>query len=68
VNNENIRLPRVGNSTTSEATAIMALMQHEKVHLKINDYIMSNTNGYPLKKPKNYQRSFSSVGHPLPQY
>jgi hypothetical protein len=47
---ENLGPPRVGNSTTSEATAIMALMRYEKVHLKIIDYIIFNINGCPLKK------------------
>jgi hypothetical protein len=40
----------------NEATAIMALMQYEKV--KIIGCIIFDFNGYPLKKPNNYQRTF----------
>jgi hypothetical protein len=52
VGDEHLQLPRAGNLTTSEATAIMALMKHDKAHLKIIGYLIFNINGYPLKKLK----------------
>jgi hypothetical protein len=50
VGDENLWLPKAGNSTMSEAAAIMALMRFEKVHLNIIGYIIFNINGYPVKK------------------
>jgi hypothetical protein len=54
VDDENLQLPRAGNSSMSEAAAIMAQMRLEKVRIMIIGYIIFNINGYPLKKPKNY--------------